>query len=181
MLLTLDCVSSNSTMNGQSLVNRAPALDRIESGGVLLWEHLLLRGRAEGGQVSMTDCAEGGGSRRRAGRPQRPLDPASGPAAAFACALRELRAEAGNPSYRELARRALFVPSVLSTAASGSVFPSLRVTLAFVRACGGDAEEWRRRWEAVAAHADPASSGSLTFPQRLAADGPRPQLLPGGA
>jgi hypothetical protein len=87
--------------------------------------------------------------RSRAGRPERPLDPGESPAAAFAAALRGLRTEAGGPSYRELARRALFSASVLSTAASGSMFPSLRVTLAFAGACGGDTDEWRRRWEAV--------------------------------
>jgi hypothetical protein len=87
---------------------------------------------------------------RRAGRPERPLVPAQGPVPAFAGALRELRAAAGNPGYRELARRALFAPSVLSSAASGADLPSLRVTLAFVSACGGDAAEWRRRWQSAA-------------------------------
>ena len=45
----------------------------------------------------------------------------------------------------------MFAPSVLSTAAAGSMFPSLRVTLAFVAACGGDTAQWRRRWTATAA------------------------------
>jgi hypothetical protein len=84
------------------------------------------------------------------GRPERPLDPASGPVAAFAMDLRELRRSAGNVSYRELSKRALFSPSVLSAATSGFSLPTLRVTLAFVKASGGNQAEWARRWRAVA-------------------------------
>jgi hypothetical protein len=74
-----------------------------------------------------------------------------GPLSRFAHELRQLRAAAGYPSYRVLARTALFSASVLSTAASGAVLPSLRVTLAYAGACGADPAEWRSRWEAVAA------------------------------
>jgi hypothetical protein len=89
-------------------------------------------------------------NRRRPGRPERPLDPDDGPMSSFAYQLRQLRAVAGYPTYRDLARTALFSPSVLSTAASGFSFPSLQVTLAFAVACGGDTGEWRRRWETAA-------------------------------
>ncbi|EME60819.1 NB-ARC domain-containing protein [Amycolatopsis decaplanina] len=84
------------------------------------------------------------------GRPERPLDGSTGPIAAFAHDLRVLRNRAGNPSYRELARTALFAPSVLSSAASGHRLPTLAVTLAFVSACGGDRAAWERRWRSVA-------------------------------
>ncbi|KFU77110.1 NB-ARC domain-containing protein [Amycolatopsis lurida] len=84
------------------------------------------------------------------GRPERPLDGSTGPIAAFAHDLRVLRNRAGNPSYRELARTALFAPSVLSSAASGHRLPTLAVTLAFVSACGGDRAVWERRWRSVA-------------------------------
>lgn len=84
------------------------------------------------------------------GRPERPVDPAGGPVAAFAMDLRELRARAGNPSYRTLSTRAKFSPSVLSAAASGFALPSLQVTLALVEACGGDRDDWTRRWRQVA-------------------------------
>lgn len=97
----------------------------------------------------------GPGRAGRAGRPERPLDPRDGLVSRFAHELRQLRAAAGYPSYRVLARTALFSASVLSTAASGSSFPSLRVTLAYVSACGADATEWRWRWEAVAAKLAP--------------------------
>ncbi|MEV6909045.1 NB-ARC domain-containing protein [Amycolatopsis sp. NPDC051071] len=84
------------------------------------------------------------------GRPERPLDGSTGPIAAFAHDLRVLRNRAGNPSYRELARTALFAPSVLSSAASGHRLPTLAVTLAFVSACGGDRAAWERRWRSIA-------------------------------
>ena len=64
----------------------------------------------------------------------------------FANDLRRLRASAGAPPYRVMAKDALFSPSVLSSAASGHRFPTLPVTLAFVQACGGDRAEWERRW-----------------------------------
>ena len=63
---------------------------------------------------------------------------------------------AGYPTYRDLARTALFSASVLSTAASGLSFPSLEVTLAFAAACGGDTNEWRRRWETAAQALSPS-------------------------
>ncbi|MEU8635445.1 NB-ARC domain-containing protein [Amycolatopsis sp. NPDC048633] len=84
------------------------------------------------------------------GRPERPLDVTTGPIAAFAHELRVLRKRAGNASYRELSRTALFAPSVLSSAASGRRLPTLAVTLAFVSACGGDRAAWERRWRSIA-------------------------------
>ncbi|WP_282794353.1 DNA-binding protein [Streptomyces sp. CC224B] len=73
----------------------------------------------------------------------------------FAYALRKLRQEAGGPTYREMARIAHYSVTVLSQAASGTQLPSLAVTLAYVRACKGDAAQWERQWkeahEAVAA------------------------------
>jgi hypothetical protein len=84
------------------------------------------------------------------GRPEKPLDATSDPIAAFAHDLRELRRRAGNPSYRELARTALFAPSVLSSAASGHRLPTLAVALALVGSCGGDRAAWERRWRRIA-------------------------------
>lgn len=84
------------------------------------------------------------------GRPERPLDPESGPLHRFACDLRQLRLDAGSPRYRELARETQYSTSVLSRAASGRELPSLAVTLAYVGACGGDTKDWQARWEALA-------------------------------
>ena len=88
--------------------------------------------------------------RLRAGRPELPLDPLDGPLSRFAHELRQLRAAAGYPSYRVLAKTAFYSASALSTAASGAAFPSLAITLAYAGACGADPAEWRGRWEAAA-------------------------------
>ncbi|MGW2640135.1 nSTAND1 domain-containing NTPase [Streptomyces sp. NPDC001348] len=40
--------------------------------------------------------------------------------------------------------------ATLSRAAAGDQLPSLAVTLAYVRACGADPEEWEQRWRATA-------------------------------
>jgi hypothetical protein len=76
-------------------------------------------------------------------------DPAAMSVAGFAAQLRELRERAGRPSYRRLAQLAHYSHTVLSQAAAGHSLPSLAVTQAFVRACGGDVEEWSARWREV--------------------------------
>ncbi|MEU9606428.1 helix-turn-helix domain-containing protein [Streptomyces sp. NPDC048057] len=80
------------------------------------------------------------------GRPEKALDPEAGPVARFAHGLRALRQEAGGLSYRELARRTGYSVTALSQAAAGEKLPTLPVALAYVDACGGDAQEWEDRW-----------------------------------
>ena len=82
-------------------------------------------------------------------RRERPLQPADGPLQAFAHDLRELRARAGHPPYRSLAKRAHYSASTLSEAAAGRRRPTLEVVLAYAEACGGDSTEWKRRWLAL--------------------------------
>ncbi|RZS40867.1 WD40 repeat protein [Herbihabitans rhizosphaerae] len=84
-------------------------------------------------------------------RAERPLDAADSVLGRFAADLRELRERAGSPPYRELATRVDYSVAALSKAAGGRKLPSLTVTLAYVRACGGDVEGWRERWRAVSA------------------------------
>ncbi|MFI6458619.1 helix-turn-helix domain-containing protein [Streptosporangium amethystogenes] len=79
-------------------------------------------------------------------RPERPVDPAEGAVQRFAWELRRLRQSAGNPGYRDLARRAHYSASTLAQAARGERLPSLAVTLAYVQACGGDSAQWEARW-----------------------------------
>ncbi|MFI8069476.1 hypothetical protein ACIF85_11930 [Streptomyces sp. NPDC086033] len=81
------------------------------------------------------------------GRPERPLDPESGPVQRLACELRELRRAAGGPSYRTMAEAAGFSATTLSQAAAGERLPSLAVVEGYVRACGGDPGEWAPRWK----------------------------------
>ncbi|MEU6973597.1 helix-turn-helix transcriptional regulator [Kitasatospora aureofaciens] len=79
------------------------------------------------------------------GRPERPLDRAAGPIAAFACDLRLLRESAGL-TYRKLAEKAGYSHNALAQAAGGARFPSLDIVLAFAVACGGTEAEWKARW-----------------------------------
>jgi hypothetical protein len=121
------------------------------------------------------------------GRPERPIETTDGALAAFAHELRELRRMAGTPTYRDLSRRAHFAGTTLSLAASGSSLPTLDVTLAYVKACGGDLPAWRQRWLSLAAqlgrvdadnstsHAtQPADADDMPFAQV------KPAQLPGG-
>jgi WD40 repeat protein len=84
-------------------------------------------------------------------RGERPLEHGDDAVIQFATGLRELRVTAGSIPYRELARRAHYSAGTLSDAAGGRKLPSLPVALGYVRACGGDAADWERRWRAVAA------------------------------
>ncbi|MFD9884630.1 hypothetical protein ACFWZT_24545 [Streptomyces alboflavus] len=81
------------------------------------------------------------------GRPETLLDPGAGPVQEFAYALRKLRQEADSPTYREMARSARYSVTALSQAAAGTALPSLAVTLAYVRACGGNVPQWEDRWK----------------------------------
>ncbi|WP_229397580.1 helix-turn-helix domain-containing protein [Micromonospora okii] len=88
-------------------------------------------------------------------RQEKPVDPAAGPVQALAYELRKLRAEAGNPTYRQLAKSAGYGATTLSEAAGGTRLPTLEVLLAYAGACGGDPDEWRRRWQETAARVRP--------------------------
>ncbi|TCO53729.1 helix-turn-helix domain-containing protein [Actinocrispum wychmicini] len=82
-------------------------------------------------------------------RRERPLDDGVGALSQFAEGLRQLRRDAGSPTYRELGTRARYSAGTLSDAAGGRKLPTLAVTLAYVRACGGDAEVWEQSWYEV--------------------------------
>src|SRR5215470_2237469 len=96
------------------------------------------------------------------GRRERPIDAQAGPVQAFAADLRELRRQAGSPTYQTMSARAYCSKSALSAAASGQAVPSLAVVLAYVQACDGNVTDWEQRWREFAdrlAHApdDPTS------------------------
>ncbi|MEU7556150.1 hypothetical protein AB0B01_28115 [Streptomyces sp. NPDC044571] len=105
-------------------------------------------------------------------RKERPLEGGDGPLLRFAAALRRLRHEAGSPPYRDLAHRAHYSVATLSGAASGRRLPSLDVTLSYVRACGGDPQEWERRWHAVAVELRAAPSAGIPHAQPGAQEQP---------
>ncbi|WP_433259877.1 hypothetical protein ACQPZF_21960 [Actinosynnema sp. CS-041913] len=93
-------------------------------------------------------------------RRERPLGDGEGPLLSFAADLRRLRDKAGGPTYRELGARAHYSAATLSEAAGGRKLPTLAVTQAYVRACGGDADEWTARWHEVASALTPAASAA---------------------
>ncbi|MDT0381110.1 WD40 repeat domain-containing protein [Streptomyces sp. DSM 42041] len=106
-------------------------------------------------------------SERGVGRRERELDPEAGPVQRFACALRDLRRAAGSPTYRVMAAHARYSVTALSQAAAGERLPTLPVTLAYVRACGGDPEEWEGRWrQAAEAAARPPEEDDDSPPYR---------------
>lgn len=79
-------------------------------------------------------------------RPERPLDPADGPLAAFASQLRELRSSAGSPTYLSMQRRTGRSRTALSEAAGGDHLPSWETVEAYVVACDGDIRWWLDYW-----------------------------------
>ncbi|MCL9758844.1 helix-turn-helix transcriptional regulator [Frankia sp. AiPa1] len=90
-------------------------------------------------------------------RPESPLPSVPGPVRDFAAALRELRQQAGAIPYRQLAKAAHFSPAHLARAADGRALPRWEVASAYVRACGGNLDEWQERWRAarVASRSEP--------------------------
>ncbi|MGQ4390151.1 nSTAND1 domain-containing NTPase [Streptomyces sp. SAS_270] len=95
------------------------------------------------------------------GRPERPVDPQTGPVQQLAYELRELRRAAGGPSYRAMAKTAGFSATTLSTAAAGERLPSLAVVQGYARACGGDPQEWERKWKEADAGLDRAAAADM--------------------
>lgn len=86
--------------------------------------------------------------------------------AEFQAALRQLRADAGGPSYRVMAKRSGAVShSALHEATSGARLPTWLVVREYVRSCDGDEQQWKRRWARASARIrrddDPAVSPSL--------------------
>jgi transcriptional regulator with XRE-family HTH domain len=82
------------------------------------------------------------------GRPQKPLERDGSPVREFAFWLRDLRKTSGL-TYEQLGKHAHYATSTVQEAAAGRRLPTLRVTMAFVKACGGDPGEWRAYWTQV--------------------------------
>ncbi|MFE1171332.1 hypothetical protein [Streptomyces sp. NPDC058773] len=111
-----------------------------------------LPGRAQEPKGELVRADRGGRNASdggRVGRPENPVDPDAGPVERLAWELRCLRAEAGGPSYRALAKKAHYSVSTLAAATKGDRLPSLEVLLAFAQACGGERAEWEARWRAA--------------------------------
>ncbi|MCT1618958.1 NBR1-Ig-like domain-containing protein [Janibacter hoylei] len=62
--------------------------------------------------------------------------------------LRQVRADAGTPSFREMAKRSGAIShATLHDALQGARMPSWETTVEFARACGTDPQELRAAWE----------------------------------
>jgi len=70
----------------------------------------------------------------------------SKPLTEFVADLERLRREAGQPSLRKMSETGHYSHTALAGVLSGARLPSQELTLAFVRACGGDEDAWRARW-----------------------------------
>jgi hypothetical protein len=107
------------------------------------------------------------------------VDPAAGPLQSFAYDLRKVRAEAGNPTYRVLAKTAGYSATTLSEAAGGLRKPTLDVLLAYVGACQGDVETWRRRWHELDAElrGEPEPEMAAAEPPPLPPSTPEPEIV----
>jgi transcriptional regulator with XRE-family HTH domain len=85
----------------------------------------------------------------------------------FAARLRELRVQAGSPSFRQLARLTNYSSSTLADATSGRRLPTEPVLKALVSACGADPAAWLDELSQLAANAaqpppGPQLPGGLT-------------------
>lgn len=110
-------------------------------------------------------------------RPERPLDDEDNALMRLAADLRQLRRQAGSPPYRQLARKAHYSSTTLADAAAGRKLPTLAVTLAYVRACGGDPDAWETRWHRVAAELAADDKADAAAPaEGDAADGQCPYV-----
>ncbi|MCT2588801.1 WD40 repeat domain-containing protein [Streptomyces sp. N2-109] len=97
------------------------------------------------------------------GRNEGELDPEAGPVPRFAAELRALRESAGRPTYRAMAQQAGYGVTALSQAAAGKQLPTRPVTLAYVKACGGDVNQWERRWREASAELAAETADDETF------------------
>ncbi|PKK14964.1 AAA family ATPase [Thermomonospora sp. CIF 1] len=134
----------------------------------------------------------------RPGRRPSPVPDPDSPLGRFAQGLRELRDQAGDPSYEALAREteqlgSPYSATSLRNAASGRTRPSWDVTEMFVRACVAFARKhprradsaagewktddllaiWTARWQAISLSGEPAAAQpGARSPDRFAAGAP---------
>jgi helix-turn-helix protein len=89
-------------------------------------------------------------------RPERPLDPNTGPLHAFAAELRLIREKAGNPKYLQMARATGRSRTALAEAAGGDHLATWETVEAYLTACGEKPASWRDHWESVRREIDVA-------------------------
>jgi hypothetical protein len=97
------------------------------------------------------------------GRPQKSLDRDGSAIREFAFWLRDLRKRSGL-TYDQLGKNAHYATSTVQAAAAGNRLPTLRVTLAIVKACGGDIQQWRDYWTQIQRALDRGAPHGLERP-----------------
>jgi len=81
-------------------------------------------------------------------QPQVPLERDGSPVREFAFWLRDLRNRSGL-TYEQVARSTHYGTSTLQAATSGERLPTLKVVMAFVKACDGDSVIWLDYWTQI--------------------------------
>jgi Helix-turn-helix domain len=97
------------------------------------------------------------------GRPQKPLDRDGSAVREFAFWLRDLRKRSGL-TYDQLGKSAHYATSTVQAATAGNRLPTLRVTMAIVKACGGDIQQWRDYWTQIQRALDRGAPHGLERP-----------------
>jgi transcriptional regulator with XRE-family HTH domain len=97
------------------------------------------------------------------GRPQKPLDRDGSAVSEFAFWLRDLRKRSGL-TYDQLGKNAHYATSTVQAATAGNRLPTLRVTMAIVKACGGDIRQWRDYWTQIQRALDRGAPHDLERP-----------------
>jgi hypothetical protein len=97
------------------------------------------------------------------GRPQKPLDRDGSAVREFAFWLRDLRKRSGL-TYDQLGKNAHYATSTVQAATAGNRLPTLRVTMAIVKVCGGDMQQWRDYWTQIQRALDRGAPHGLERP-----------------
>lgn len=108
------------------------------------------------------------------GRPQKSLGRDGSAVREFAFWLRDLRNGSGL-TYDQLGKNAHYATSTVQAAAAGNRLPTLKVTMAIVKACGGDVKQWRDYWTQVQRILDkgaPDGVGRLVTPPWASREAP---------
>lgn len=97
------------------------------------------------------------------GRPQEPLERDGSPVRELAFWLRDLRSRAGL-TYEQVGKNAHYATSTVQEATAGRRLPTLRVVMAFVKACDGDMAAWRLYWGQVRRALDRDAPSGMIIP-----------------
>ncbi|MFI9835245.1 helix-turn-helix domain-containing protein [Streptomyces sp. NPDC051913] len=99
------------------------------------------------------------------GRPEKSIDPTSGPLGQLALDLKAVRRRS-TLTLAQLATHTGLSVATLSAAALGQECPSWQTLRAYLAACGEDADDWRPRWEMLASEHQRLQAGVPERPEQ---------------